>query len=250
MGEPHAGVDGEVVDALLGLLDQRVLEDLPIKLERIAVDLLERLVDRHRADRHRRVADDPAADVVDVAPGREVHDRVGAPADRPHHLVDLLGGGRDDGRVADIGVDLDEEIAADRHRLDFGMVDVGRDDRPPARHLVAHEFRRDEGRDRGAEALAVGKLLFGLGERGLAGEVLAVRDEDHLLGDDSGLGELVLRHKLARRPLADSTPRPGRERRAFPAKCCRCPPASPGAARRRRSRARRSTARARAARPR
>ena len=156
--QAHAGVDGEVVDALLGLLDQRVLEDLPVELERVAVDLLQRLVDRHRADRHRRVADDPAADVVDVAPGREVHDRVGAPADRPHHLLDLLGRRRHHGRVADVGVDLDEEVAADRHRLDFRVVDVGRDDGAPAGDLVAHELRRDEGRDRGAEALAVGEL--------------------------------------------------------------------------------------------
>ena len=67
-------------------------------------DLLERLVDGDGADRDGRVADDPLARVVDVAPGREVHDRVGAPADRPHHLVDL---GRDvagDGAVADLSL--------------------------------------------------------------------------------------------------------------------------------------------------
>jgi len=51
--QPHAGVNGEVVDALLGLLDQRVLEHFPIQLGRVAVDLLQRLVDRHGTDRYR-----------------------------------------------------------------------------------------------------------------------------------------------------------------------------------------------------
>src|SRR3546814_5451767 len=80
------------------------------------------------ADRDGRVADDPFAGVVDVAAGGEVHDGVGAPADRPDHLVDL---GRDVGGyggIADVGVDLDEEVAADRHRLGFRVVDVAGDD--------------------------------------------------------------------------------------------------------------------------
>ena len=83
------------------------------------------------------------------------------------------------------------------------MVDVGRDDGAAARDLVAHEFRRDERRDRGAEALAVGERLRCVGERRLSGEVLAVGDVDHLLGDDAGAGELVLRDGLARRAAAD-----------------------------------------------
>ena len=34
VGEPHAGMDGEIVDALLALLDQRVLVALPVELDR------------------------------------------------------------------------------------------------------------------------------------------------------------------------------------------------------------------------
>ena len=52
VGEAHAGVDGEIVDALLALLDQRVLVDLPVELVGITIDLLQRLVDRHGSDRH------------------------------------------------------------------------------------------------------------------------------------------------------------------------------------------------------
>src|SRR5579871_2172921 len=48
VAEPHAGVDGEVVDALFALFDQRVAIELPRQLDRVAVALLQRLVDRHR----------------------------------------------------------------------------------------------------------------------------------------------------------------------------------------------------------
>ena len=39
------------IDALLGLLDQRVAEDFPREVFGLAIDLFERLVDRHGADR-------------------------------------------------------------------------------------------------------------------------------------------------------------------------------------------------------
>ena len=197
IGEAHAGVDGEVVDALLALLDQRVLVDLPVELDGIAVDLLQRLVDRHGADRHRRIADDPFARGVDVAAGGEVHHGVGAPADRPHHLLDLLLDRRRHRGVADVGVDLGEEVAADDHRLELGVIDVRGNDRAAARHFRAHELRRHEGRHRCAEALAVGERGLRALELDLAAEVLARRDVDHLLGDDAGARPFELGHRLA-----------------------------------------------------
>ena len=51
IGEPHAGMDGEIIHALFALLDQRVFIAFPVELDRIAVDLLQRLIDRHGADR-------------------------------------------------------------------------------------------------------------------------------------------------------------------------------------------------------
>ncbi len=155
VGEPHAGMDGEIIDALLALLDQCVLVALPVELDRIAVDLLQRLVDRHGSDRDRRIAQNPFAGVVDVAPGGEVHHRVGAPADRPHHLFHFLLDRRRDGGVADIGIDFGEEVPPDDHRLELGVIDVRWDDGAAARHFRAHEFRRDEQRHRSAEAFAV-----------------------------------------------------------------------------------------------
>ena len=143
VAQQHAGMDREIVHALLGLFDQRVAEDLPGQVFGLAVDLFQRLVDRHRADRHRRVADDPFAGLVDVLAGGQVHHGVAAPADRPGHLLDFFLDARTQRGVADVGVDLHQEVAADDHRLDFGMIDVGRDDRAARRDFVAHEFRRD-----------------------------------------------------------------------------------------------------------
>jgi len=51
--EEDAGVDGEVIDALLGLLDEGVAEDLPGEVLGLAVHFFERLVDGHGADRAR-----------------------------------------------------------------------------------------------------------------------------------------------------------------------------------------------------
>ena len=147
VGQPDARMDREVIDALLSLLDQRVPVNLPGELFGLAADFFERLIDRHGADRHRRVADDPFPGFMDVLPGREVHDRIGAPARRPDHLFDLLFNGGADGRVSDVRIDLHQEIAADDHRLGFRMVDVGRDDRAASRDLVSHELRRNGFRD-------------------------------------------------------------------------------------------------------
>ena len=147
-----------------------------------------------------------------LRPGREVHHRVGAPADRPDQLLDLFGDARTHRRIADIGVDLDEEVAADRHRLEFEMVDVGRDDRAAARDFVAHEFGRHEGGDFGAEAFAVGERRFRPFERLFAREILAMGDIDHFGGDDPGAREFILGDQLAG-PARAQDPRGGTMRR-------------------------------------
>ncbi len=119
------------------------------------------------------------------------------PADAPHQLLHLLGGGAGHGGVADVGVHLHQEVAADDGRLQLRVVDVGGDDGAAAGDLVAHELGGDEGGDLGAEGLAVLQALLGALQHGGAAEVLAVRDVAHLLGDDPGAGELVLGDRLA-----------------------------------------------------
>ncbi|CEG08972.1 hypothetical protein BN961_02393 [Afipia felis] len=203
VGQAHAGVDGEVIDALFALFNERVAVKLPGQLDRIAVALLQRLIDRHGADRNRRVAQNPFARGVDVAAGGEVHHGVGTPADCPHHLVHFLLDRGGDGGVADVGVDLGQEVAADDHRLQLGVVDVAGDDGAAARDLAAHEFRGDEQRHFGAERFTVGAGGFRALKLLLAAEVLALGDVDHLLGDDAGAREF----ELGDRRIADTAHR-------------------------------------------
>ena len=86
---------------------------------------------------------------------------------------------RGDRRVADVGVDLHRERLADDHRLALRVVVVGRDHRPAAGHLVAHQ---------------------------LGGHALARGDERHLRGDLAGPRPLQLGAAVAH----DAGPRAGR----------------------------------------
>ena len=122
--QQHAGVDGEVIHALLGLFDERVAEEFPGEVLGLAAHFFERLIDRHGADGHGRVAQNPFARGVDVLAGGKVHDGVRAPLGGPAHLLDFLLDARRDGAVADVGVDLHEEVAPDDHRLGLGVIDV------------------------------------------------------------------------------------------------------------------------------
>ena len=189
-------MDGEIIDALFGLFDQRIPEDLPGEILGDAPDLLECLIERHSADRDRRVADDPVADIVNVATGRKVHHRIRPPADGPDHLLDLLshrGGNRG---IADIGVDLDQEIPADCHRFELGVIDIRRDDGAAAGDLVADELGSHEVRQRCAEILAVAdQRVLGLDPT----EILPDRNIFHLRRNDPGSCIGKLRHRPAAR---------------------------------------------------
>src|SRR5690606_7057572 len=113
-----------------------------------------------------RIAYERLAGVVDVLAGRQIHDRVGAPARAPLQLLDLFFNRGRHRRVADIGVDLDQEIPADDHRLELRVLDVGRNDRAPAGDLAPH--------------------ILGI-------DVLPDRAKLHLLGDDALPGSVHLR---------------------------------------------------------
>ena len=177
--QPHPGVDGHVIHPLLGLLDERVAEDLPGEVFSDAADLLQRLIDGHGANGHGRVADDPFTRGVDVLARRQIHDGVGTPAGRPDHFLDFLGDVRRNRRVADISVDLHLEAAADDHRLDLRVVDVRGDDGTATRHFVAHEFGGDGGTTGAAFILANGDVF-------------------HLRRDDAATRIMHLRHVHAR----------------------------------------------------
>src|ERR1044072_3247241 len=115
--ETHSGVNREVIDTLLRLFDKGVAKDLPRELFSLAANLLQRLINRHRANRHGRVAYDPFASGVNVLSGRKIHYGVRPAMYGPAHLVDFLFNRRSDGGISDVRVNFDEEVAADNHRL-------------------------------------------------------------------------------------------------------------------------------------
>src|SRR6266403_389871 len=84
----------------------------------------------------------------------KIHHGIGAPFCSPTHFLDFFLDRRSDGTVADVGVDLYEEIAADNHRLGFRMIDIRGDDRAAAGNLTPNELRRDFARDVRAEGFA------------------------------------------------------------------------------------------------
>jgi hypothetical protein len=135
-------MDRKVIDPLLCLFDECVAIDFPGQFFRASPDFLERLINRHGADRHRRVANNPFARGVNVLAGGQIHHSIGTPLCRPTHLLDFLFDRRRDRAVSDVGVDLHQEITADDHRLELGMINVRRDDGPSARDLCPHKFRR------------------------------------------------------------------------------------------------------------
>src|SRR6266487_2886775 len=154
VAQKHSGVDGEVIDPLLRLFDKCVPINFPGQFFRASADFFQRLIDRYCADRDRRIANDPFARGMNVFAGGKIHHGVGAPLCRPTHLFDFFLNRRRDGAVADVGVDLYQEIAADDHRLAFRVIDVRGNYGAPARDLRPHKLRSDFARNVRAERFA------------------------------------------------------------------------------------------------
>ena len=161
-----AGVDGHVIDALLRLL----LDDVEQVLRHEALDALhalDGLVDGDGAERNAAGAEQLVADVGDDAAGGEIHHGIGAVLQAAMQLVQLGPRVAVDLAVADVRVDLARRVDADAHRLHLGVIQVRRDDHPPASHLGPDE---------------------------LGGKLLPARDVLHLLRHDALAGEVHLRN--------------------------------------------------------
>src|SRR5215813_11173154 len=202
--QTDACVDREVIDALLGLFYERVAEDFPRQFFGLARDFFEGLIDRHRADGYGRIANDPLARGVNILARGEVHHRVGPPFRRPAHLLDLFFDRRRDGAVADVGVDFDQEVAANRHRFALRVIDVGGNDGAPASELLTDEFGRDVCRYARAEAFApvlmIEAVSVAVGQsfkRGLPAKVFANGDEFHFGRYNAATGVMHLRNGVA-----------------------------------------------------
>ena len=80
---------------------------------------------------------------MNIFAGREVHDGIRPPLDGPSHFFDFFLNTGSNGRIPNIGVDLDQKIAPDNHRLQLRMVDVTWNNGSPTGDLIAHKFRGD-----------------------------------------------------------------------------------------------------------
>ena len=158
----HAGVDGHVVDALLGLLFDHFEHDVDVQIFG-AADAGDGFVNRHGADGNGRCVDDGFADGGNIAAGGEVHHGVGAVVNGAMKLFEFvadMGGG---GGISDVGVDFAEEGDADAHGFEIAVVDIGGDDGAAARDFAADEF--------GLELFAAGDVFHFFGDDAFAGVV-------------------------------------------------------------------------------
>jgi hypothetical protein len=137
----HAGVDGHVVHALLGLLFDHLEHQADAQIFR-SLHARQRFVNWHGAHGYGRSLDDRPADLRDVAAGRKVHHCVAAELHRVSEFLQLLVHIRCDRGIADIRVDFAFKRDADAHRLEVLVVDIRGDDGAAALHLAAHELGR------------------------------------------------------------------------------------------------------------
>jgi hypothetical protein len=159
-------VHRKVVHALLRLL----LDYLEIHIDVQILQPLhpgQRLIDRHRPDRHRRVPQDGVPDLRNLAARRKIHHRVGPVLDRCVQLPQLFLNFRSHRRVSDVRVHLAPRRDPNPHRLQLRVIDVRRNDQPSRRHLVAHQLQR---------------------------QLLPLRHKRHLLGRKSLPRKMHLRH--------------------------------------------------------
>ena len=179
--QADATMDGEVVHTLLTLLDERVAEHLPVEILRLATYFLKRLVHGDGTHGHRTVAENPFARLVDIVACGQIHQRVTSPLAAPHGLVNFFLNARRHGGVANIGVDLNQEVRTDDHRLGLGMVDIGWNDGTALGDLLADKLGGDKRLD--TTLLAV--------------HVFADGDILHLLRDDAFAGAVHDRLSLS-----------------------------------------------------
>ena len=135
-------MDGEVVHALLRLL----LDHFEVQIDIQVLKLLhprQRLVQRHRPDRHRRMPQNLLADHRNIAARGQVHHRVRAVMHRSMQLPQLFIYIRYHRRIPDVRVDLAQRSHPDRHRLQLWMIDVRGNDHSPHRNLIADKARLD-----------------------------------------------------------------------------------------------------------
>ena len=136
-------MDREVVYPLLALLNDRVAVYLPSEFLGDAIDFFQSLIDWHCSDRDRGIPEDPFPRLMDIRARRKIHHSVCTPESSPAKLLYLFLNRRCDGRISDIGVDLNLEVPANNHRFDFRMINVCWDDCTAPGYLIPYKLRLD-----------------------------------------------------------------------------------------------------------
>ena len=98
-------MDGHVVHPLLSLLFNHFEHDFGVEIFD-ALHPRNRLVDRYRANRNRRMPENSFANLVNVTTGRKIHHGIRTIMNRGVQLVQFIGNIRGDCAVADIRIDL------------------------------------------------------------------------------------------------------------------------------------------------
>ena len=188
----HARMNREVVHPLLRLL----LNHLQVKVNIQILHPLhppQRLIQRHRPDRHRRVPQNRLPDHRNIPTRRQIHHRIRTKMHSGMQLLQLLIHIRHQRRVANIRVDLAQALHANAHRLQLRMIDICRDNHRPLRNLRPHQLRR---------------------------QLLLVRHKRHLFRDQPLTRKVHLAHVPVTRPrrlfLALHHPLPPRLRNPIP----------------------------------
>mmetsp|Transcript_651 Transcript_651/g.1028 ORF Transcript_651/g.1028 Transcript_651/m.1028 type:complete len:435 (+) Transcript_651:690-1994(+) len=163
--EKNSGMDGEVINTLLSLLDESLTEGFPSQVLCNAINLLKCLINGNCSYRNRRVTNDPFTCLLNVLPGTQVHEGICSPKSTPLQFLHLLFNRRSNSRVSDISIDLDLEHTSNDLRLKFKMFLVAADNGTSSSNLRANK-------------LGLNSFTFS--------------DKEHLFSDHSLLGEVHL----------------------------------------------------------
>ena len=164
----HAGVDGDEVDAVLGMAADHIEEVLRLDGDEGLLQVADGVVHGHGADHGRRLLDELGAERLGFAAVGKVHDGLGAKLDGRIDLLPLDGFVGKVAGDAQVDVYLGAQALADAFGRQRRVVDVGRDGDAAGGDALADELR--------AAAFLLGDHAHGGRDLPRAGEV-DLRDE-------------------------------------------------------------------------
>ena len=86
----NTGMNSEIVDALLALLDKSIAIDFPREVFYLTIHFFKGLIDRYSTYRNGAISNNPLTSFVNIGTCREVHQRVAAPFTAPNGFIHLF----------------------------------------------------------------------------------------------------------------------------------------------------------------